>query len=150
MGSQEMENQTFQLKPLEKIHLKEMVLLDSICFSKEDAYSFEIMNYFFSSTHSFSIGYFFENKLIAFILCVKNEIVTIDVHPKFQNKGLGTNLLKYAIFKIKKKGYENVSLEVDKDNTKALKLYKKFGFEIVEKYRENYKSRYYMLLKLKK
>lgn len=144
-----MENQAFQLKPLQKVHLKEMVFLDSICFSKEDAYTFEIMNYFFSIPSSFSLGYFFKNKLIAFILCVKNEIVTIDVHPNFQNKGFGTNLLKYAIFKIKKKGYKNVCLQVDENNAKALKLYKKFGFEIVEKYKERDKLRYSMSLKLK-
>lgn len=144
-----MENQAFQLKPLEKIHLKEMVQLDSICFSKEDAYPFELMNYFFSRPKSFSIGYFFENKLIAFILCVKNEIVTIDVHPDFQNKGLGSILLKYTIFKIKKKGYKNITLQVDENNVIALKLYKKFGFEIVKKYKEKDKLRYYMSLKLK-
>lgn len=143
-----MEDQTFQLKPLQKVHLKEMVSLDSICFSKEDAYPFELMDYFFSRPKSFAIGYFFGNKLIAFILCIKNEIVTIDVHPEFQNKGLGKNLLKYAIFKIKKKGYKNVTLQVDENNAKALKLYEKFGFEIVEKYKANHKLRYYMSLKL--
>lgn len=143
-----MEEPAFTLKPLNKIHLKDMVFLDSICFSKEDAYSLEVMDYYFSSPSSFSIGYFFKEKLIGFILCQRNHIITIDVHPDFRKKGLGKNLIEYAISRIKKKGYKKIFLEVDKDNHCAINLYKKLKFKIFKEFYENDKSRYSMCLKL--
>lgn len=143
-----MEKTAYQLKPLEKKHLKEMVLLDTLCFSKEDAYPFEVMNYFFSFLSSFGIGYFYKENLIAFILCNGNHIVTLDVHPDHRRKGLGENLLNYAISLIKKKGHKKVYLEVDKDNYPALKLYKKLNFKIEEEFRQKDKFRYIMVLNL--
>lgn len=149
MGSQKVENKTYQLKPLERKHLKEMVILDSLCFPEEDAYSFEVMDYYFSSPFSFAIGYFKDEKLIAFVLWGKNHIITIDVHPEHRRKGLGKNLLSFSILRIKKKGYKKVYLEVDADNTPALLLYEKLNFKIERKFIENNKLRYLMSLKLK-
>lgn len=143
-----MEDKTYQLKPLEKIHLKEMVFLDSLCFSKEDAYPFEVMEYFFSKPSSSALGYFYEEKLIAFVLWEKNHIITVDVHPQHRRKGLGRNLLNFSIYKIKKKGFKKVYLEVDASNFSALKLYEKLNFKIEKKFFENNKLRYLMSLKI--
>lgn len=125
-----------------------MVFLDSLCFSKEDAYPFEVMSYFFSFPASFGIGYFYKENLIAFILCNGNHIITLDVHPDHRRKKLGENLLNYAISLIKKKGFKKVYLEVDKDNFPALKLYKKLNFKIEDEILENKKYRYTMVLNL--
>lgn len=141
-----MEKPAYQLKPLERKHLKEMVLLDSLCFSEEDAYSLKVMSYYFSLVSSFGIGFFLGKSLIAFILCLRNHIITLDVHPEHRRKGLGENLLKYAISLIKLKGYNKVYLEVDKENYPALKLYKKLKFKIQEEFYENGKMRYTMVL----
>jgi len=137
----------YKLKPLEKKHLKEMVNLDSICFSEGDAYPYEVMEYYFSSPFSFGLGYFYKEKLIAFILWEKNHIITIDVHPEHRRKGLGMNLLNFSIYRIKKKGYKNVYLEVDAENSPAIKLYEKLNFKIEKKFIENKKIRYLMALK---
>lgn len=107
------------------------------------------MSYFFSFPSSFGIGYFYNENLIAFILCNGNHIVTLDVHPDHRRKGLGENLLNYAISLIKKKGFKKVCLEVDKDNYPALKLYNKLNFKIEEEFLENKKLRYFMVLNLR-
>ncbi len=125
-----------------------MVYLDHLCFSKEEAYPYEIMRYYFSLPSSYSLGYFLEEKLIAFILFQKNHIITLDVHPKHRRKGLGEKLLNFAITYIKKKGYKLVSLEVDKENEKAINLYKKLNFKIERVFFENKKERFFMVLKL--
>lgn len=122
-----------------------MVYLDKVCFKKEDAYSEEVMEYFFSLPGSFGLGYFYEDKLIGFILCNKNHIITIDIHPEHRRKGLGFNLINFSISKIKKKGYTYISLEVDKENLPAIKLYEKIGFKIKKKYFEGKKERYFMV-----
>ena len=52
-----------------------------------------------------------------------------------------------AIQIIKDAGMENVRLEVDKENKKALQLYKHLGFEIIS---DNNDKSYFMELKLNK
>ena len=54
----------------------------------------------------------------------------------FQNHGIGTKLINYVIDKYKEK-CKNITLEVRKDNEKAIKLYKKVGF-IEKAIRKNY------------
>ncbi|MFP4046450.1 MAG: GNAT family N-acetyltransferase [Bacteroidota bacterium] len=51
----------------------------------------------------------------------------IGVLPEFQNKGYGTLLTRRSIQHAKTKGYQ-IKLEVSADNTKAVRLYKKLGF----------------------
>lgn len=51
----------------------------------------------------------------------------IGVLPEFQNKGYGTILTLRSIKHAKDKGYQ-IKLEVSTDNTKAISLYKKLGF----------------------
>ncbi len=82
-------------------------------------------------------GAYSENKLIGFIRSVGDihHIVLVQdliVHPDFQEKGIGTQLLKHVIDK-----YQNsrmfiiiTDLEDERDN----KFYQKFGFKkIIEK-----------------
>ena len=54
------------------------------------------------------------------------EIGNICVKPEYQNKGIGTAVLKEIIFENKDK---NIRLQVFKTNEKAINLYKKMGFE---------------------
>ncbi|MFP4604286.1 MAG: GNAT family N-acetyltransferase [Bacteroidales bacterium] len=51
----------------------------------------------------------------------------IGVLPELQNKGYGTLLTRRSIQHAKAKGYQ-IKLEVSADNTKAISLYKKLGF----------------------
>ena len=57
------------------------------------------------------------------------DIVNVFVNEEKRNKGIGTKLLNYLIEHNKDK--KNITLEVNCENSIALKLYKKFGFEIV-------------------
>ena len=54
------------------------------------------------------------------------EIGNICVKPEYQNKGIGTAVLKEILFENKGK---NIKLQVFKINKKAIKLYEKIGFE---------------------
>jgi ribosomal protein S18 acetylase RimI-like enzyme len=57
-------------------------------------------------------------------------ISVIVVDEKCRNRGIGTYLLKEAIMIAKEKGCKQIILDVDKGNTTAQSLYKKFGFRI--------------------
>lgn len=57
------------------------------------------------------------------------HILSIDVEPDFQGKGLGSSLLFSLLSLAKNMGKKKCLLEVSCDNASALRLYKKFGFK---------------------
>lgn len=61
----------------------------------------------------------------------KTPELSMAMKPGYRNKGLGTALIRAIAFEYIRLGVEYLSLSVDKAN-KALNLYKRFGFEIVE------------------
>ena len=95
-----------------------------------------------TSPFSCNIIYREEGRIIGFlnysIMYEKAEINMIYVLEEFRNRGVGSELLDYALKKCKI--CENVTLEVRKDNLSAIALYKKFEFKEValrEKYYGN-------------
>ena len=63
------------------------------------------------------------------------EIGNICIKPEYQNKAIGTALLKEIIFENKGK---NIKLQVFKINERAIKLYEKIGFKKVEETKIHY------------
>lgn len=59
------------------------------------------------------------------------EISYIEVKKNFRNKKIGSYLIEKLISIGENKKINNITLEVNINNTNALKLYKKYGFEIV-------------------
>ena len=55
-------------------------------------------------------------------------ISMIGVHPKFQGKGIGKQVLLAGIKSLYQQGARSILLEVDSDNKNAISLYKKIGF----------------------
>lgn len=56
------------------------------------------------------------------------EIASFNVLDVFQNNGIGSKLLENLINSFDKK-VKNITLEVKKDNEKAIYLYHKYGFK---------------------
>ncbi len=52
------------------------------------------------------------------------------VSRRFWNYGIGSHLVRAMIKWAESKGIEKISLEVDAENHRAIKLYRKFGFEL--------------------
>lgn len=55
------------------------------------------------------------------------------VHPDMQRRGIGMLLAKESLRFVKQKGYQ-VKLEVHRNNTPAISLYKKLGFKYLGDY----------------
>lgn len=65
------------------------------------------------------------------------RIFSLAVDPKYQNRSVGSNLLKEIINILRKKGANEIILEVRMDNIKAKRFYERLGFfqfGIAEKY----------------
>ncbi len=67
----------------------------------------------------------------AFIVCDgwANFIYHIAVYPEYQNQGIGSALLKHAEDLIKSRGGNCIIMYVMSDNTNALELYDRRGYE---------------------
>jgi L-phenylalanine/L-methionine N-acetyltransferase len=54
----------------------------------------------------------------------------LTVHDNYQNQGIGTTLLSHLLGIAKEMRLKKVHLTVRADNTRAIGLYKKFGFKV--------------------
>ena len=70
------------------------------------------------------------------------------VKKEYRNNGIGTLLTDFLIDKAREMGYREISLGVDCDNERALHLYKKKGFEIYAREKDEYGEFYKMIKKL--
>ena len=67
------------------------------------------------------------------------DIVDLIVDPKYRRKMVATNLIGYLISDLGE-NLKLINLEVAKHNEVAIKLYEKFGFEIVSLRKKYYKN----------
>ena len=89
-----------------------------------------------------------DGNIIAFIAYYDNDkkrntafLSILAIHTKFQNLGYGKLLLNEAVENLKQNNFERFDLEVLKSNIKAIKLYKKNGFQIIGEIGDKYKMR---------
>ena len=57
--------------------------------------------------------------------------LALSLYKKYRGLGIGTELLRQMLEKLRQDGYERVSLSVQKENY-ALRMYRRAGFEAVE------------------
>lgn len=85
--------------------------------------------------------YKIENNIVGFIVYSliydRCELDYIGIIDNYKNKGLASELVNYMINDCKKNKCLNITLEVNKKNINAIKLYKKFNFKEVA-IRNNY------------
>ena len=67
-----------------------------------------------------------KNKIIGFIGGADKNLEMLFIHPNYRAKGIGENLLEYAIGKL------NVAkVDVNEQNEQAVGFYQHFGFKII-------------------
>jgi [ribosomal protein S18]-alanine N-acetyltransferase len=65
------------------------------------------------------------------LMCVQPiaDVQTIAVAPEYEGRGIGTAMLTELIAEARRRGAQDVLLEVRADNPRAQALYRRFGFE---------------------
>jgi len=127
----------------ENVHFREGALrdaplfakLDSLCFPEAIAFSEGTFRYHLRDENSASIVVECDGVMAGFAVGKvyrdgEGSIVTVDVHPDFRGKGLASSLLARLEARLRQKGAEFFVLQVATDNNAALRLYKKFGYQI--------------------
>lgn len=71
------------------------------------------------------------------IIYERSELIQINVLKEKENNHIGSKLMEYMINDLKNNNAKEITLEVRIDNSKAIGLYKKYGFIEIGK-REKY------------
>ncbi|MGB8216710.1 MAG: ribosomal protein S18-alanine N-acetyltransferase [Candidatus Methanoperedens sp.] len=80
------------------------------------------------------------------------RVFSLAVHPSYQNRGVGGNLLKEIIWILQRFGVTEIILEVRSGNVKARRFYERHGFRqtgIKEKYYNDAENACLMKLEIK-
>lgn len=67
----------------------------------------------------------------------KTPSFAISVHKEYRGKGIGTALMSEMLAILKKRGYKQASLSVQKKNF-AAEMYRKLGFKTIDENEEEY------------
>ena len=73
-----------------------------------------------------------KEEIIGSVACYGNEIDDLIVSQEFQRQDYGKQLLLWAIWHIRERSNEPITLHVAAWNQGAIRLYEKCGFEIVK------------------
>jgi ribosomal-protein-alanine N-acetyltransferase len=132
-------------RPLAEKDLIEIYHLDQLCYEQGISYSLQTIFLFYYYFDHISYVVEVEDRLVGFIMTNminknKAHLITLDVHPDFRRKGLGSRLLKMAEEEVEKKRVNSISLEVDVENYAAIELYEKFRFSKTKILKNYYKK----------
>jgi ribosomal-protein-alanine N-acetyltransferase len=120
----------FFIRPFQPEYFHEVIFIEQEIFKEHDPYTY--MELYESVSDGFLVA-IDQKTLIGFVVGFlsmpgKGRIFTIAVLPKYQNKGIGTNLLENICSVLKIKGAKEVGLEVRMSNFPAQHFYLKRGF----------------------
>ena len=114
-------------------------------FFKDELSSNDFRNYYIYIYNDQILGF-----IVYSIIYERCELDYIGVLEEYQNTGIASKLMEYMINNCREKDCENISLEVNISNDKAINLYKKYDFKI-ETIRSNYYGKndaYLMVLEI--
>jgi len=119
------------LKPLKLLHLKDVYQIANRTLIP--VWSEKEYGYFIDHQAACNWGAFIENeKLVGFILSLKSgdelDLVSIATDKAHWSQGIGKLLLDQLI---QTKGVRAITLEVDPENERAMRLYSKSDFKVV-------------------
>ena len=125
--------------------LEKLYTIEKKCF-KEEAFTKEQILQMLDDYNTISLIAKVGDEIAGFVIgmiyvernTLHGHILTVDVEPKFQRRGIGTQLMKEIekIFRLKNTRF--LHLEVREDNKAAIDLYIKLGYVTIGKLNNYY------------
>ena len=129
---------------------KALFLLESSLFSKED-FGLSLSSFYYHIHKNKLFVYEIEGEIVGYILWLTRRkylrLYSLGIFKTFQGVGIASKLLEYSLENLKSNIF---TLEVKVTNTKAIKLYEKYGFNItniLKSYYPNHLNGYKMVKK---
>ena len=124
---------------------KRLLEIDQACFVTGIAYDSDELRYFLSMPSAITVLAVDDedgrNLINGFLIAdrfrqrratrLMGRVITIDVMPASQHRGLGTLLLIAGESRLRDAGCDYISLETAVDNEPALRFYKKHGYSVL-------------------
>lgn len=85
-----------------------------------------------------------ENEVLGFMGVLYEKVEMLFIHPKHFREGLGQALLNFAVKELQAK-----EVDVNEQNTKALRFYERFGFEVDGRSDKDSEGRAYPILHMR-
>jgi len=128
--------------------------IENQCFDQE-AFTKRQLAYLLTDYNSIGLVAKTDSDIAGFIISqveIENDkpfghIITINVASPYRRKGIGTQMLKEIEKILKEKGVNECQLEVREDNSAALKLYQKSGYQKIAKLEKYYGNKHGLSLK---
>ena len=120
--------------------LQKIVEVESLCFPEETAFPPGMFAYLIK--YAMTLAAFDDSRMAGFIIGYASGdigfIYTLDVHPDYRRKGLGSLLIRALEEGLSSQGAVRIRLEAAAKNPAALELYRKAGYHEKELLRNYY------------
>jgi [ribosomal protein S18]-alanine N-acetyltransferase len=134
--------------------LDKLLEIENQCFDQE-AFTKRQLAYLLTDYNSIGLVAKTDNGIAGFIISqveIENDtsyghIITINVASPYRRKGIGSQMLQEIEKILKEKGVNECHLEVREDNSAALKLYQKSGYQKIAKLEKYYGNKHGLFLK---
>ena len=112
--------------------LAQIVQIEGLCFPEETAFPPKMFAYLIRYAVSL-VACEPEKKVLGFIMGYTSgkagAVYTLDVHPGYRRKGIGSNLLQSLGETLAQHGAQAIRLEAALDKPGAVELYRKAGYQ---------------------
>jgi len=134
--------------------LDRLYKIEEQCFNQE-AFTKRQISYLLTDYNTVSLVAKTDNDIAGFIIAqveiekstLFRHIITINVAPAFRRKSVATSMLREIEVILKQKGISECHLEVREDNSSALKLYSKSGYQKISRLEKYYGKAHGLYLK---
>jgi [ribosomal protein S18]-alanine N-acetyltransferase len=134
-------NQThsYEFRPMLSSDIEQVHTLENEIFmSPWSRHSFEVeVQLPFSHSYIMQEGTTIVAYIVAWLVEDELHITNLAVHSSYRRRGIASWLLNYLIDIAMKSACKQINLEVRKSNEEAIRLYQRFGFQIIG-IRKNY------------
>ncbi len=130
-----MDRDRLRISKMDEIDLKDVVTIESLCFSipwSEEMFKSELSLDFahdfvgklsLNGTGDILVGY-----ICSWLFHGEAHILNIAIHPEYRRMGLGTHLMRFFIEFCRTEEVITLTLDVRSSNHPAIEMYRKMGF----------------------
>ncbi len=133
------------IRHAKKEDLNDLFALENICF-KEETFHKKQLEYLLLKARSMVLVASIDGSIAGSMIILLRDninnarIYSLNVHPEYRRKGLGSLFMDTALELLKKKGYKKITLEVGVNNRAAQNLYSSKGFHMDKMLSNYYKN----------